>query len=201
MKTYKFIKENTFGENKSVPFLAISKNEIKTLNDSDTYNNYGQKVSACDAGDSIELKSEKAIEVANRIALEIDLDYTYEIGSFISAFEDDSELYDGLINELTEDEDYSLYCSTSKGFNYWDGSNWKTVTVWSEVGEPSHESIDDEDLEKELNEAIEKSELVKDGFGRKIYETEKYWIVDSNFQNHFEAYEIYKKDEFELEVL
>ena len=88
MKTYKFITENTFGENKRVPFLAISENAIETLNDSDTYdNNYGKIVSAYNAGDAIKLKSENAVEVADKIAHELELEETFEIGSFISAFD------------------------------------------------------------------------------------------------------------------
>jgi len=200
MKTYKFIQEKYPETNEVKPWLAISEDVIETLNDSDTYGNYGQKVSAYDAGDSIELRSQKAVNTANKTAKELELDQDFEIGSIVSAF-DNIELYDNIIDDIEEDEDYLLYCSTSEGFNYWDGSNWKTVTVSSEVGEPSHELIDDEVLEKELNNAIEESEFVKEGFGRKVYETEKYWIVDSNFQNHFESYEVYNKDEFELEDL
>ncbi len=201
MKTYKFITENTFGENKRVPFLAISENAIETLKDSDTYdNNYGQIVSAYNAGDAIKLKSENAVEVADKIAHELELEETFEIGSFISAF-DNIELYNNIIEELTEDEDYFGYFSTSKGFNFWDGSNWKTVTVSSEVGEPTHELLDDNDLENKLNQAIENSTFVNEGFGRRIYETEKYWIVDNNFQGHFESYEIYEKEYFGIDEL
>ena len=83
--TYKFITENTFGENKRVPFLAISENAIDTLKDSDTYDNYGQIVSSYDAGDAIELKSENSVVVANKIAheLELELEETFGIGSCI----------------------------------------------------------------------------------------------------------------------
>ena len=118
----------------------------------------------------------------------------------VSAF-DNIELYDNIVEELTEDEDYFGYYSTSKGFNFWNGNNWNTVTVISEVGEPTHELLDDNDLENELNQAIENSTFVKEGFGRRIYETEKYWIVDNNFQGHFEAYEIYDKEYFEIDEL
>lgn len=200
MKTYKFITENTY-DNRPKPYLAIGANRIETLNDSDTYTNYGQQVSAYDAGDNIELKSENAIEMANKIALELDLEKEFNVGSFISAFEDGSELYDEIKYSLTEDEDYVLYCSTLDGFNFWNGHNWQTVSVSCEFGEPSHELIDDEELEEELNNTIKESEFVKEGFGRKIYETDKYWIVDNYCEGHFEAYQIYNKEEFELEEI
>ena len=200
MKSYKFIQEKYPETNEVKPWLAISEDVIGTLNDSDTYGNYGQKVSAYDAGDSIELRSQKAVDTANNTAKELELDQEFEIGSIVSAF-DNIELYDNIIDDIEEDEDYLLYCSTSEGFNYWDGSNWKTVTVSSEVGEPSHDMLSDDDLEDELNDAIENSEFVKEGFGQKVYETEKYWVVDNYCQGHFEAYMVYPKEFVEIEEL
>lgn len=197
-----FIRKNSdlaFGELN--PWLVVNQ-EVETLKVSDTYGNYGQKVDACDAGDSIELLSSKAVEIANRVALEYDEDAeSFEIGDFISAC-DNNDIYDDVlaaVSELKEFEDYTIWASTVEGFNYWDGSNWQTVTVSCEVGEPSHEILTDDDLIKELDEAIDEKSFIKEGFGTRIYESEKYYIVENSFASHFELYEIYDKEETDFE--
>lgn len=191
--SYIFIKENTFGDNKEVPFLAIPETSINNMNISDTWGDYGQTVSASDVGDSIELKTDLAVEIANEKAKELELDIIFSVGGFILSYVYD-ELYDFLIDNLNEHEDYVKYCSTCEGFNYWGGSNFKTITVSCEFGEPSHMLIDDEALISELNEAIEDSVFVCEGFGTKKYETEKYIVIDNYCQGHFEAYEVYEKE-------
>lgn len=193
--SYIFIKKNTFDTNEEVPFLAVSETSINNMNISDTWGKYGQSVSASDVGDSIGLKTDLAVEIAKEKAKEIGLgdDINFSIDSFISSY-DYNELYDFLLENLSEGEDYVKYCLTCDGFNYWDGSNYKTITVSCEIGEPSHILIDDESLISELNEAIESSVFVCDGFGTKKYETEKYIVIDNYCQGHFEAYEVYEKE-------
>lgn len=178
------------------PWLVVNQ-EVETLKVSDTYGNYGQKVDACDAGDSIELLSSKAVEIANRVALENDEDAeSFEIGDFISAC-DNNDIYDNVlaaVSELKEFEDYTIWASTVEGFNYWDGSNYQTVTVACEVGDPSHEVLTDADLIKELDEALDEKCFVENVFGAKVYETEKFYFVENMFASHFELYAIYDKE-------
>lgn len=196
MATYQFIQKN-YDDNSVSPFLAIP-TPLEDLKLSDTYSNYGQAVQPEDAGDSIELKSDKAVSVANQVAEELELDVHFEIESVINSY-DNSELYDNVFKQLSN-EDYTGYFNMVVGFNYWDGNNWATVTVKTDIGESSHTLIEDENLINELNQAIENSEFVSEGFGTKTYETDKYMIVNSQFAS-FESYEIYDKSTINTEEL
>ncbi|MDX9747400.1 MAG: hypothetical protein RBT57_02765 [Paludibacter sp.] len=193
MTTYQFIQKN-YDDNQNTPFLAIS-TALEDLKLSDTYGNYGQAVQPEEAGDSIELRTVKAVEIANQVAEELELENTFEIGSIINSHEN-SELYDNVFEQLTE-EDYAGYFNMVEGFNYWDGNNWATVTVKSDMGEPSHTLILDEELVKELNQAIEDAEFISEGHGTRTYDTDKYRVVSSQFSSHFESFEVYLKSELD----
>lgn len=197
MTTYQFIQKN-YNDCSSNPFLAIS-TSIEYLKLSDTYGNYGQAVQPEDAGDSIELKTIKSVEIANQVAEELELEDIFEIGSIINSFEN-SELYGNVFEQLS-DEDYNGYFNMVEGFNYWDGSNWATVTVNTDIGESTHTLIDDEELISELNQAIEDAEFVSEEFGTRRYETEKYLIISSQFASHFESYEIYDKSTINIDEI
>lgn len=180
-------------------YFAIDSAKIETLNVSDTYDQYGQNVSASDAGDSIELLSNSAVSIANGES-ENDQNNGYEIGNIISAY-DNGATFDLILDDklLKEGVDYNSYKETVKGFTYWDGHNWKTVTTQVENGEPTHEIVTDETLIAELNKAIEEKELEGEGFGRKIYKGNGFVIVDSFWEGTWSEYEIVPEDEYEME--
>lgn len=187
-------------------YFAIPETMIETLNVSDTYDDYGQRISSGDAGDYITLNSEKAVKVANdawneEFKNEDDYDeYTakWNREDYISAY-DFYEYFDAIIanKELKDDEDYKLICESCQGFTYWNGSNYKTITTSVENGEASHSTCDEE-ITKELNEAIKNMEWVGEGFGSKTYEYKNWVIIDSNVQGTWESYEILSEMEHEI---
>jgi len=87
-----FLTENfSEGETK---YFAIDASKIETLNVSDTYDSHGLKIGTDDAGDSLELLSDKSVEIANKeLNNENEDTYTlnpddlFKIGSIISAYE------------------------------------------------------------------------------------------------------------------
>lgn len=205
MSNYIFLTKN-FTEGPTI-YFAIPADKIETLNLSDTYDQFGQIISSCDAGDSIELLSEKAVAIANKELenenegwenTEEDL---YKIGAVISAY-DSHHIYDtileGLEKHCIEGEDFNAYKETVKGCTYWNGHNWQTVTVSKDYGEPSHSIIDDENLVAELNEAIENKEFEKERFGIKIYKAGGYVIVDNYCQGAWASYELTTEEEIEI---
>lgn len=181
-------------------YFAIDAEKIEILNESDTYDNYGQSVSPEDAGNSIGLLSQKAVDIANKAYHDNHAEYDdtevlqhFSIGDFLSAYEH-KEYSDVLSDkDLKIGEDYSEYFPTCKGFNYWDGSNWKTIVVEREHGETDFEILDNEELTEELNQAIQNKEFVEDGFGRKIYETEQYEIEYNYCQGTWASYYVTEK--------
>jgi len=193
---YAFIKSKDSERNN--PILAISC-EIETLAMSDTYGNYGQKVSPSDAGDYCLLLTQNAVKVANEYNEQNDNENSYVIDDVINAYED-RYLYNNL-SESCKEGDLEFYKATLEGFNYYDGNNWATVSVDADFGETSHTFVKDEELIKKLNEAIESKEWVNDGFGTKTYQTDEFIIIDNFCQGHFESFEIYERDEYEMTTM
>jgi len=197
MNKYQFITANNEDNRIGLVYLAISQ-EIETLAMSDTYCNYGQQIGADDAGDSVELLTDAAVKVANdayneEYSHEDDYDEyinKYQIGDNVSAY-DFWSVYQSIINSDLKYPDVEFHKSKLKGFNYWDGSNWATVSVDADFGETSHTLVEDEELIENLNKAIEEMEFVKEGSGTKTYKTDEYVIFTSQFSDHFESYEIY----------
>jgi hypothetical protein len=195
MTTYQFITANNEENRRGIVYLAISQ-EIETLAMSDTYGNYGQQVSPVDAGDYCELLTENAVKVANEYNQENDIDDVHVIGDIINAY-DNHYLYDH-ISENCADADLEFQKSGLKGFNYWDGSNWATVSVDADYGDTSHKLIEDEELIQKLNKAIQDMEFVKEGFGKQTFKTDEYVIIQSQFADAFESYKIFPISEHEF---
>jgi len=197
MSNYIFLTKN-FTDDKPLIYSAISEDRIETLNVSDCYADYGQRISNSDAGDSLELLSERAVLIANGESDEDDVN-GHKIGDSIYAY-DDSATFDLILEDklLKEGEDYSLNCDTCEGFTFWDGHNWQTITTSANNGEPSHSIVDDEELIKELNAAIENKEFEKEGFGRKIYTHDGWVVIDSYCQGEWAAYDIISSSEYEM---
>lgn len=176
-----------------IDYYAIDSDKIETLYVSETYTKYGQQVSPSEAGDYLVLTSDKAVELANKFYQEDNetQETHYSIGDIVSAY--DNKEYEQITNshELIEDDDYSLYKETCRGFNYWNGSNWATILLGDDYN--SFSLVTDEELNKELNQAIVDKEYVRDGLGCEIYETSEYIIEDNYCQGVWASYHITEK--------
>jgi len=203
MSNYIFLTEN-FNEG-TKRYFAISSDKIETLNLSETYDGYGQTVGHYNAGDYHMDNSEGSAVMDCTKAIsekfEIDMDNIHIIdndGEFeIEAGEGEEYSFDeNEVNSFIKEwrkENESL--TEVKGFDYWDGHNWKTVVTGCDFGEPSHEIVNDE-LTKELNEAIENMSFEKEGFGCKVYTYENWVIIDSNWQGTWASYELMKVEDY-----
>ncbi len=202
--SYTFLKEKTFGEDLATPILAIS-NKIETLNLSDTYDRYGQEVGHYNAGDyHFDNSDSDAIRDCNTALVNAGLLNNSDEISWVydspTAFVDDvygeNEGCDkDAITEFAEQwREDNEYLTKVSGFNYWDGHNWKTVVTSCDFNEPSHDVMEIDGM----NEELETMSFVEKGNGKDIYETENYWVVESFFSDHFEKYELYPKSEFKL---
>jgi len=189
-----------------VVYFAIDAEKISEIPESDTYDRFGQSVSAGDAGNYLELKTQKAVEVANIAYHDSHAEWDdtevlqhFSIGDEILAYED-SNSYDSVVKSGTLEEgvDYDVTSTWVKGFNYWDGHNWKTVVVEREHtgrDNTSHQILDDQELMAELNEAIENKKFVKSEFGKEKYQSDRWEIVVNNFQGSWASYEIREIEE------
>ena len=69
----------------------------------------------------------------------------------------------------------------------WDGHNWKSIIVDTEIGEPEWSLVEfDEDILEEMEE-------VRTANGFTVYETDEYEIISSQFVDAWEKYSIIKK--------
>ena len=184
-----------------VVYFAIDAEKIKEIPESDTYDRFGQPISAGEAGNYLELKTQKAVDVANQAYHDFHAEWDdtevlqhFSIGDEILAYED-SNSYDSVVKSGTLEEgvDYDVTSTWVKGFNYWDGSNWKSIIVEREHtgrDNTSHQILDDQELIARLNEVIENKKFVKSGFGKEVYQSGNWEIVVSNFQGSWATYEI-----------
>lgn len=197
---YIFLKDPN--EEGQTTYYAINPEKIETLYVSDTYDRYGQSVSPENAGNYLTLNTQKAVSLANQAYYEKEVEdrnldesdpmpERFQLGDDISAH-DFTAVYEALQldNLLKNGEDYALIKETCKGFNYWDGSNWQTVTVQVEIGEPTYTIEDDPDTITELVQAIEGKSFERAEFGKKIYSGNGYQITESFCQGYWEIYSL-----------
>lgn len=196
MENYLFIRKNN--QEGQEPILVVSSELFETMKMSDAYGDYGQQITAEDAGDSIELLTEKAVKIANEAYNDFhnyegeDLVQKWSVDDVINAYDYSLEGFDAVVEneDLKEDIDYEYDGMEVKGHTFWDGHNWKTITIEQDIYEPTHEVITDKELVKELQEAIENKEFKKDGFGQTIYEFGQWCIISSQYQGSFESFAI-----------
>jgi hypothetical protein len=158
--------------------IYATNNEIETLNVSDCYDSNGQQIGHDDAGDYIELTDESHADFANEFTESSE----YVVGDYVHAF-DSWQLFNAL-NENFEDV---VEHTTCQGFNVWDGHNWKSIIVNTQIGEPEWSIVDFDENE------LEDMEEVRTGNGFTVYETDKYEITSSQFVDAWETYSIIEK--------
>lgn len=215
MKNYTFIK-STDSEEYPNPIYAISL-EIEDLELHKTYDKFGQTIGH-DNADDYSIHNQYSYAAADCLGELIEhfqitskindyntpddvdflsIDYNSKIEIIIDIDEEDIENFDReKINDFIKKwEEENAEYNTVKGFDYWGGRYWKTVTVEdSTFDEPTHKIIEDDSLEAE----IDSKEWIKDGFGKKIYESENYWIIHNYCEGSFASYELYSKEEYNL---
>lgn len=170
-----FLKNNY--EDNSVIFATNQ--EIETLNVSDCYDSNGQQIGHDDAGDYFILSTDDMVDFVN----EYEGDDEYSTGDYIQAY-DEFRLFKRLISKFgTENVQYT----TCQGFNVWDGHNWKSIIVDTQIGEPEWSIVDFDENE------LEDMEEVRTGNGFTVYETDKYEITSSQFVDAWETYSIIEK--------
>lgn len=195
MKNYTYIrKKEEYQDSGDIQVIYAISQDIEEMEMADTYDRFGQAIDAGEAGNSVTLLSEKAVRFANQNS-----ENEYSLYDVLSAYDAD-EMYQKIIDssELKEDEDYEVFAEKVKGFNYWDGSNYQSVLIYAEHSEVEWEEVEGEEAQL-LEEEIEEKEYIKDGFGKNLYESEKYWIVYNYCQGSFSSYELFLKEEYELE--
>lgn len=196
---YTFLKSADRYEHRDNPmWWAVSSDRIESLAVSDSYDQFGQKISPSDAGDYLDLISDAAVSLANEIDANYgDVEYEdeaarpirFKLHSVVSAF-DDHDIFSQIVEKLEEGRDYRLEETQFEGFNFWDGSNFKTIVVSSFDDNNTHEIEEDESIIARLNAALENGELVSEGFGTKTFRYQDAEIKYSQFQAAWEYAEI-----------
>ena len=192
---------NTSNPELSGEYYAIYAESLVSMPLSDTYSQFGQSVGADDCGDSLELLTQKAVDLANEIYHiehsewdDLDVLTHFKLNDFIYAYEEYKCFVGIIASDLVEDEDYNLYQIECVGFNYWDGNNWKSIIVSDENGSfYEWEVLEDKEMTKTLLTAFEEKEFVKSYFGKDDFETDEFKIVVSNFASSWDIFTIEEK--------
>lgn len=179
-----------------VEYFAIPESNIEILNVCDTYGFYGQQVSSSEAGDFLSLSTQKAVDFANQAyhnnhnEENEEVKQKWSIGDYISAY-DFSEFDEILKSSLKEGVDYSVTYTECKGFNFWDGSNWKTIMVAHDnYNNFDWEVITDKSIIKRLRTAISKMKWHSKGPGYDFYKHGSVDITEFYWQGAWEKYRL-----------
>lgn len=157
----------------------------------DTFNDYGQKLSNYDAGDytfgNCDCDFDKELEEAIR----------NEFGNLKNAsfyfnrdgiFDCDIDLSDRQIfeinNFITKFADENEYFTTATYFNYWDGSNFKSIVIDCELFDYEQTFEIADDVTDEIYDDFSDAELIEERTGIRIYEGKKYKHTTSIWMNN-----------------
>jgi len=186
-------KENELEEVYYITYKSLF-NEIP---ESETYDSFGQTIDTANAGDSVELLSQKAVNIINKTINDVSWDdVKFEVSEIIYGYEN-SDIYDNVIEmlekECEEGIDYKLCQDMCKAYNYWNGHNWNSIIIEMENGEPEYKVVSNEvsniiiDLLKN-----NKLEFVSDNYGFETYHNkeEGYSFVNSHWQGSWEQYKV-----------
>jgi len=181
-------------------YYAINETKIEDIAVSDSFGNCGQKVSSADAGDYIEIFTPWAAVVANETwndenAEGEDFVERFTTGDNVSAYDHLFE-FDAILEICEEGVDYNLVKEVLRGFTFWNGHNWETVSVDYEFGETTHEIEDDEETIAQLNDAIDNKEFISQGNGLTIYGFKDAEITESQYIDAWEIYSITLENDF-----
>ena len=164
----------------------VEASNFETVAISDTYDQYGQKVEAGNAGDHLVILSEKAATIAAEEA-----EKEFAVNEIVAAF-DNSTAYDAIVNhaDTVEGTDYELYRDTCKAYNYWNGNNWRTISIQMDNAEPTHTQLSDEEAAPILAayEAAEFPHEYQSGY--KVSEQDGYTFTKSQFAGAFYSAEV-----------
>jgi hypothetical protein len=165
----------TFIEHPEQGLFAIDSDKLQPMNLADVYTEYGQRWGQYDAGDYIEILSEKCADFINT---ELE---GWAVGDNFSAY-DNSGLFDEILesDDLEEGVDYELVQTQVIGFTYWDGHNWRSIVLDCAEYPSQWEIIESEKLAEA--EAIEQMEKINETAYGIDYRYGNYKISTSNFQ-------------------
>lgn len=181
-------------------YYLVDTNEIKTMLMSDTYGSFGESVDSAEAGDTIELLSEKAVQIAEKVhSMHDDEEHGFEVNDHVIAYEYNhyNELLAALESVAKEGEDYNLYQEEVKGFNYWDGSNFASIIVDADCYEAPYELVQDQELVSAINQAVQEKKFQKKITAGEQYRGGEYIIMTSHWAGVWYDYEVVPADEFE----
>lgn len=166
---------NKFNPELEGTYFAIDSSRIETLNVSDTYDQFGQRISSYDAGDYVEITNFEKFS-----KLHSDLVESMRMSEDdILCFDGHSDIFFEL-EEIGEGDYFKFHRSECKGFNYWNGNNWRTILLeHSGIEEPEWQIIDDKKLNKRLRTALSKKVEISKGFVMIEYKHGKVSIIQN----------------------
>jgi hypothetical protein len=153
---------------------------------SSCYGDYDQKNDPANCGDWAELLTEEfAVRVNAFVLEETDEAGTWEKGDNVFAW-NDSYIFDFIIENGTEGEDYEWGGEEVEAYTYRAGSNHKSTYLSAETFEPDWLEVEEEEAAVILQE-YEAAQLHSEATGSKAYKGETFWFVVSYWDGAWET--------------
>jgi len=167
--------------------VILNSESFETKNLCDCYDRNGQTIGCYNAGcytldnSSTEIKHDLESYIETKFQLESDFDYEDFLDQTENEIDTDTELYNSIKKEielfLTENESHT----NVEAFNYWDGSNYKSLFLNSD--DISTNCIEEmgEDESNKIIAAFNRANLQDIGFGKSEFVGRKYKFTSTQF--------------------
>lgn len=172
--------KNNFSEESEI--VIAKKSAFEVINISETFNRYGQRVGNSNAGDHLSISKDFSLEIDEETVDFIE-------GQIISA--NDNHLYFTAILIGAPEDVFESHQETLIGYTYYDGHNYKTISIQVENGESTHTQLSEEESEKILKD-YSSSKVVEQGLNSKVSEGDEFLFVEFNFQSNWELARVVK---------
>ena len=168
--------------------LLVDESIFEIMNLSDSYDSYGQQISCSDAGDSIEIITDHAVQDLQNNATAAVENVVFK-GEIIRAF-DDSVNYADIFDlipisfDLAKTIDYKIYRKKVTGCTYLEDQNCKTIIIKHENGNPTHEIMKGAEYDIMIAE-YNNADLLTEGFKTRILTSKNYEYKESKYQKRY----------------
>lgn len=151
------------------PKLFIADVKFEYMPISDTYR-FGQQISHSDAGDYLEFNKYTILDKDDEVT-------SFLQGEVVLAY-NDPQLFNKIIENISKDS-YNLHQETVLAYNYWDGSNWKTLTL---SGDSPFLEFFHERSGFDIIEDYKDAQFLTESFGTQVLCSDQYVFTKHSFQ-------------------
>lgn len=154
---------------------------------SSTYDKFGKQVTAEDAGDHLVVLSDALLEALNN-----ELAGDFELNQSISAYNNEEAFL--FVTEHGKEGEYELFQVMCKAYNYFDGSNWKSVIIECNEFDTHYSYVDKAESDAIMNDYEHRKSFGERNTGIETLVGKKYLFHVSKWGERWETAHVEKTE-------